>query len=181
MSAENKTHLDASTGRASAIWGTAVFLFVAPGTAVGLVPWWISRWRFQSPLLGFTPFRIIGVVLIATGLPMLLESFKRFALQGLGTPAPVFPTKHLVVTGFYRYVRNPMYAAVVSMILGQALVLGDIHLLEYAGLFWLATHIFVMVYEEPTLRSTYGAEYESFCANVHRWIPRLTPWRNASR
>ncbi|MBZ5624714.1 MAG: hypothetical protein LAQ69_39345 [Acidobacteriia bacterium] len=67
----------------------------------------------------------------------LLDSFVRFALQGLGTPAPVFPTLHLVVTGLYRYVRNPMYVAVVMAILGQGLILGNVTLLEYGGLVWL--------------------------------------------
>jgi hypothetical protein len=85
------------TRRALALLGTAVFLFLAPGFFVVLVPYWISRWRFQRPLLGFTPFRILGVLLMAAALPVLLESFARFALQGLGTPAPVFPTQHLIV------------------------------------------------------------------------------------
>jgi len=65
----------------------------------------------QAPLLGFFPIRVAGGLLIATGLPVLLDSFARFALKGLGTPAPVFPTRHLVITGLYRYVRNPMYVA----------------------------------------------------------------------
>jgi hypothetical protein len=108
--------------------------------------------------------------------PVLLESFGRFALQGVGTPAPVFPTQHLVVKGFYCYVRNPMYLAVVSLILSQALLLGDIDILVYATLAWLVMHLFVRTYEEPTLRKSFGAEYEIFCAHVPRWIPRLTPW-----
>lgn len=77
-------------------------------------------------------------MLIAAGIPVLVESFGRFALQGLGTPAPVFPTERLVVKGFYRYVRNPMYVAVLSVILGQALVLGDIRIAAYAVFCWLA-------------------------------------------
>ncbi len=112
-----------------AVLGTAIFLLLAPGTIAGLVPWWISRWSLRAPFLGFTPIRVVGVVFIAASISVLLESFARFALQGIGTPAPVFPTRHLVVKGFYRYVRNPMYVAVVSLILGQALLLGDIRLL----------------------------------------------------
>jgi len=123
------------------------------------------------------PLRAIGVVLILAAIPVLLESFGRFALQGIGTPAPVFPTRHLVVKGFYRYVRNPMYVAVVSLILGQGLLCGVIRLIEYAGFFWLLAHLFVVIYEEPTLQSTFGPEYEVFCVNVPRWIPRLRPWR----
>jgi protein-S-isoprenylcysteine O-methyltransferase Ste14 len=169
------------TRRVSAVLGTAAFLILAPGTVAGLIPWWISHWRLHPPFLGFPPFRAIGVLLIAAGVAVVLESFGRFALQGIGTPAPIFPTRHLVVEGVYRYVRNPMYVAVTSMILGQALLLGDRHLLEYAVLPWLAAHLFVLVYEEPTLRRSFGEEYELYCAHVPRWIPRLSPWRKGAQ
>jgi protein-S-isoprenylcysteine O-methyltransferase Ste14 len=116
-------------------------------------------------------------MLIAAGTLVLLDCFVRFALQGLGTPAPVFPTRHLVVTGLYRYVRNPMYMAVVAVIFGKSLLLGNARVLGYGGLVWLGFHLFVLVYEEPTLGATYGDEYERFCSNVPRWIPRRSPWR----
>jgi protein-S-isoprenylcysteine O-methyltransferase Ste14 len=170
----------APTRRALALLGTAVFLVLAPGFFVVLVPYWISRWRIQPPLLGFTEFRLLGVLLMAAALPVLLESFARFALQGLGTPAPVFPTQHLIVKGFYRYVRNPMYVAVVSMVLGQGLLFGNVHVLVYGSSAWLVTFSFVLTYEEPTLRRTFGAEYDAYRANVPRWIPRLTPWRSST-
>lgn len=163
--------------RVFAVLGSLVFLLLAPGIIVGLVPWWISRWHAHAPFPGFTALRIAGALLIAAGLPVLLESFGRFALQGVGTPAPVFPTRHLIVKGFYRYVRNPMYVAVVSMILGQGLVLGDVRILALAVCGWLVTHIFVVTYEEPTLRKTFEAEYETYCAHVSRWLPRFIPWR----
>ena len=123
-------------------------------------------------------FRFAGGILITLGLIGLLDSFARFALQGVGTPAPVFPTRHLVVTGLYRYVRNPMYAAVVITILGQGLTLGNVNVLEYGALVWLLFHLFVLIYEEPTLRANFGSEYKYFCAEVPRWIPRFTPWRS---
>jgi protein-S-isoprenylcysteine O-methyltransferase Ste14 len=163
--------------RALAVVGTAVFLVLAPGFFVVLVPYWISRWQFQPPFLGFTPFRIIGALLIISAAPLLLACFARFALEGLGTPAPVFPTQHLIVQGFYRYVRNPMYLAVVSMVIGQALLFGNLGVLAYGLFAWLLTHVFVLTYEEPTLGKTFGAEYETYRANVPRWIPRHTPWR----
>ena len=166
------------TRRALALLGTAAFLVLAPGFLVVLIPFWISRWRIQPPLLGFVPFRILGVLLMAAASPVLLESFARFALQGLGTPAPIFPTQHLIVKGFYRFVRNPMYVAVVSMVLGQALLFGNPQLLLYGVIAWLGTFLFVLTYEEPTLRRTFGAEYDTYRANVPRWIPRLTPWRS---
>jgi protein-S-isoprenylcysteine O-methyltransferase Ste14 len=161
-----------------ALLGTALFLILAPGCVAGLVPWWISQWQFRAPFAGYAPLRVIGVVLIAAGACVVVDSFARFALQGLGTPAPVFPTLHLVIKGFYRYVRNPMYVAVVAVILGQALLFGDIRVFEYALFAWLVAHLFVRTYEEPRLRKSFGAEYDRFRANVPRWIPRLTPWRD---
>jgi protein-S-isoprenylcysteine O-methyltransferase Ste14 len=161
-----------------AIVGSAIFLVIAPGFVAGLMPWWISRWRVEAPFLGMPIFRFAGGILITLGLIGLLDSFARFALQGVGTPAPVFPTRHLVVTGLYRYVRNPMYVAVVITILGQGLTLGNVNVLEYGALVWLLFHLFVLIYEEPTLRANFGSEYKYFCAEVPRWIPRFTPWRS---
>ncbi|HET7842084.1 MAG TPA: isoprenylcysteine carboxylmethyltransferase family protein [Terriglobia bacterium] len=163
--------------KVSAILGSTVFLVLAPGFVAGVVPWWISRWRPQAPFFGMPSLRIAGGVLLALGFVGLVDSFARFAVQGLGTPAPIAPTKHLVVTGLYRFVRNPMYVSVTSAILGQSLIFGNVRLLEYGLIVWLAFHIFVLLYEEPTLRRTFGAEYEAFCAAVPRWIPRLTPWK----
>lgn len=161
--------------RVLAIAGSALFLVIAPGFVAGLVPWWISRWRIETPFFGMPLFRGAGGVLITLGAIGLLDSFLRFALKGVGTPAPVFPTRHLVVSGLYRYVRNPMYIAVVSTILGQGLLFGNVRLLEYGGVVWLVSHVFVLVYEEPTLRASFGREYKTFCAEVPRWIPRFTP------
>src|ERR1700728_4092925 len=99
--------------RAFSILGSAIFLVLAPGTVAGLVPWWISRWHFELQSL---PMEIAGALLIALGALVLLDSFTRFAIKAVGTPAPVFPMRHLVVTGLYRYVRNPIYVAVVALI-----------------------------------------------------------------
>src|SRR5208282_4187078 len=88
--------------QARAVLGSAVFLVIAPGTVAAYVPWWITRWRFGAPLLGVSLSRGVGVLLMAVGLPVLVDCFARFALQGLGTPAPMAPTEHLVVGGFYR-------------------------------------------------------------------------------
>jgi protein-S-isoprenylcysteine O-methyltransferase Ste14 len=164
-----------------AVLGSAFFLVIAPGTVAGLVPWWISNWRIRPALLDFPYFRWLGVLLIVAAVPVLLDSFARFALQGLGTPAPVFPTQHLVVSGLYRYVRNPMYVAVATVILGQGLLFGNVQVLEYGGLVWLGFHLFVVFYEEPTLRRSFGSEYEAFCAHVGRWVPRLSAWHGGER
>jgi protein-S-isoprenylcysteine O-methyltransferase Ste14 len=165
--------------KTGAILGSAIFFVVAPFLAAGVVPWWITRWEFRPAFFNVELTRAIGVILILAGVPGVVDSFARFALQGLGTPAPVAPPRYLVVTGLYRYVRNPMYVSVVAVILGQALLFADWRLVVYGALFWLACHAFVLAYEEPTLRRTFGAQFEGFCANVPRWIPRLTPRQRA--
>jgi protein-S-isoprenylcysteine O-methyltransferase Ste14 len=88
----------------------------------------------------------------------VLDSFARFALEGLGTPAPIAPPRNLVVSGLYRYVRNPIYVAVVAMILGQAVLFADRRLLWYGALLWLFFHVWVVMIEEPTLSQSFGAE-----------------------
>jgi protein-S-isoprenylcysteine O-methyltransferase Ste14 len=163
--------------RGGAIAGSILFLFVAPGIVAGVIPASISQYHMGPPLLGLEPLRWLGVLLLVFGGVLLLETFARFALQGLGTPAPIAPTKTLVVTGSYRFVRNPMYVAVVSLILGQGLLLGDVNVLGYGLIVWLVVHLFVLGYEEPTLTRDYGAQYAAYRANVRRWLPRLTPWR----
>lgn len=163
--------------RIAAIVGSAIFLVIAPGIVAGYVPWRICRWHVGAPLLGTSSLRLVGLLLISAGLPVLLDSFTRFALRGFGTPAPIYPTRHLVVSGLYRYVRNPMYVAVVALILGQGLLFGSVFILEYGIAICVAFYLFVLIYEEPTLRKRYGPEYEEFCANVPRWIPHLRAWR----
>ena len=163
--------------RTLSIIGSAIFLVIAPGTVAVLVPRWISRWQLAQPWLGFYVLRLVGILLIIYGGGVLLDSFARFAIQGLGTPAPVMPTKHLVVTGLYRYVRNPMYVGVFCAIVGQALLFGNFKVLVYGVCMFIVAACFVLLYEEPTLRRTFGAEYDEFCDNVPRWIPRLRPWR----
>jgi protein-S-isoprenylcysteine O-methyltransferase Ste14 len=160
-----------------AIIGSFVFFWVAPGTLAGWVPYTVTRWRFGPPLLGITAGRIVGAALAAAGLAAVLESFRRFAIEGRGTPAPIAPPRTLVVSGLYRYVRNPMYVAVTTMIVGQALLFGSVVLLEYSAIVWLGFHAFVLLYEEPTLRRKFGPSYDDYRANVRRWWPRAKPWR----
>jgi len=166
--------------RVTAVLGSALFFVIAPLTIAGLIPFWMSRWSLQPPFFGFAALRALGIALIAIGVPVVLESFGRFALQGLGTPAPVLPTRHLVITGSYRHVRNPIYLAVVAIILGQGLIFGHAGLLVYGAALWLGFHLFVLAYEEPTLRRTFAAEYDTYCANVPRWLPRRRPWAPAA-
>ncbi len=153
---------------------SSLFFAAAPAIVAGVIPFMIGRWQTQAPL--WLPWRILGVLAIAAALPLLVHAFARFVIEGGGTPAPVAPTERLVVGGAYRYVRNPMYVAVVTTILGQALLLGDTRLLGYGVLVGLAFVAFVRAYEEPTLRRRYGEEYEAYRRAVPAWLPRLRPW-----
>ena len=135
------------------------------------MPWWITRWRLAPPFFGVGAIRYLGAFLAILGLVSLLDSFARFALVGRGTPAPIAPTETLVVSGQHRYVRNPMYLAVLSIVVGQALVFGSVWLLGYSALLLAAFHAFVVGYEEPTLARRYGASYERYRSTVGRWLP----------
>ena len=153
---------------------TLLFLLVAPGVVVGLVPWLLTDWTVEAH---WGPLRVVGVVLIAAGLSVLLDAFRRFVVEGRGTPAPVAPTEHLVVGGLYRHVRNPMYLSLMAIIGGQALVLGQPVLLLYGAGVGLTTFAFVRLYEEPTLSRQFGAEYDAYRRAVPGWWPRLRAWR----
>jgi protein-S-isoprenylcysteine O-methyltransferase Ste14 len=159
--------------------GTAAFFVLAPGVVAGLVPWWLTGWRVRQPLpwWAWAPLRVAGVALLVAGVIVLVPAFVRFVVEGTGTPAPVAPTKHLVVGGLYRYVRNPMYMAVVATIVGQALALGQPALLLYVAAVGAAMVAFVHGYEEPTLRRQFGAQYEAYQRAVPAWWPRRRPWQ----
>jgi protein-S-isoprenylcysteine O-methyltransferase Ste14 len=162
--------------RFAPLLGSFLFFWIAPATVAGWIPWWLTEWKSgPQPLAAAAVWA--GWLLVGLGVAVVVESFVRFAIKGLGTPAPVAPTRHLVVSGLYRHVRNPMYVGVTSAIVGQALLLGRSVLLQYAAFVWLAFHVFVLLYEEPTLQRTHGTSYQKYKAHVRRWWPRLGPWR----
>src|SRR3954454_13303678 len=163
--------------RAAATAGTLVFFLVAPGVVVGLVPWWLTGWELHEPVPYWWPLRVLGALLVAAGAAVLVRSFVRFVVEGVGTPAPVAPTRHLVVGGLYRYVRNPIYLALQAILVGQTLLFGRPWLLAYAAVLLAATVAFVRLYEEPALTAQCGAEYEAYRRAVPGWWPRLRPWR----
>jgi protein-S-isoprenylcysteine O-methyltransferase Ste14 len=166
-------------GRVRAAVGSAVFFVLAPGVVAGVVPWWLTGWRARALPAWWLPLRVAGVVLLVAGAGVLVHAFARFVAEGVGTPAPVAPTRELVVGGLYRYVRNPMYLAVLAAIVGQALVLGRLVLLPYAAVMAAAFATFVHWYEEPTLAEQFGARYQAYRRAVPGWWPRRHPWRPA--
>ena len=155
--------------RRQAALGTVVFTLTVPGTLVVLVPWLLSGWRLAAGSLA----RVLGVLLILAALPMFAAFLVRFVREGIGTPAPIAPPERLVVGGPFQRVRNPGYVAVVGLVLGQALLFGSLEVAVYGLLVALGFHLFVVLYEEPTLRRRFGAEYEAYCRRVPRWWPRL--------
>jgi protein-S-isoprenylcysteine O-methyltransferase Ste14 len=162
--------------RRAAAAGSSLFFALAPGTMVGLLPWLITRWRVETPVEPWQPARWLGALVLLTSAAFVVHAFLRFAVDGLGTPAPVAPTEQLVVTGVYRHVRNPMYLAVTGVILGQALLLGQLSLVLYAAAFLVVTMAFARWYEEPALARRFPQEYPAYREQVPGWWPRLRPW-----
>ena len=161
--------------------GSIVFFVIAPGAVAGLIPWWLTGWQIQPTPDGLTALfvllGVLGAVMIVAGAGFVISAFIRFVVEGRGTPAPVAPPTRLVIGGVYRYIRNPMYVALVTCIVGQALALNQPVLLAYAAATAAAMVGFAKVYEEPTLSRQFGPEYEAYRAAVPGWWPRLRPWQ----
>jgi protein-S-isoprenylcysteine O-methyltransferase Ste14 len=162
----------------TAAGGSSLFLAVAPGVVAGLGPWWLTGWDDGYESRWWVPAaQVAGWALVLGGSVVLVHAFVRFVVEGAGTPAPVAPTARLVVGGLYRHVRNPMYVAVVAVILGQAVVLGQPVLVLYATASGAVMAAFVHWHEEPVLAQRFGRDYETYRRGVPAWRPRLRPWR----
>lgn len=162
-----------SDTRARAALGTALFFVLAPGSTAGLVPWLITEWRGDAPAWAVA----LGSAVTLGGVLLVVAAFVQFVVEGRGTPAPSAPTETLVVGGLYRWVRNPMYVGVAGAIAGQAVLFASIGVALWLAAFVLAVTTFVMLYEEPTLRRTYGDSFDAYARAVPRWRPRPCPWR----
>jgi protein-S-isoprenylcysteine O-methyltransferase Ste14 len=152
------------------ILNTALFTIVVPGTVGVAIPRWLLG-EFRQPENGMLSW--LGAICIVSGAAIYFRCAWEFAVRGLGTPAPIAPTKFLVTTALHRYVRNPIYLGVALFILGQAALFRSLQLVLYGGLMLFAAHVFVVLYEEPTLRRQFGKSYEQYMRSVPRWIPRL--------
>ena len=151
----------------SSVIKTLMFTVLVPGTITVVIPY---------RLLGSGPksvssFGLIGASVIALGLAAYLWCAWDFATAGGGTPAPFEPPNILVLRGLYRIVRNPMYAGVLLILLGESITFASLPILQYGVIVWLFFHLFVVFYEEPTLRQKFGASYGEYCKTVPRWIP----------
>src|SRR5712664_3141630 len=155
----------------SPVLRTVVFTIFVPGFWTILVPYWVVG---RGVRLDLRDGAVAGWLLVAAGAALYLTcAFWGFALRGKGTPAPIDPPKKLVAEGPYRIVRNPMYWSVVLVMMGEALAFRSLALAEIGAAFFAGTTLFVLLYEEPTLRRKFGAEYDDYCRRVPRWIPRF--------
>lgn len=150
---------------------TILFTIFVPGSVLILIPYLLLG-GFSRPASG--PLAWAGILVAMSGAAIYFRCAWEFAVRGLGTPAPIAPTKFLVVTGLHRFVRNPMYIGVFLVLLGEAALFRSSLLLAYAACFCVPVHLFVVFYEEPTLRRQFGQSYEEYRRNVPRWIPKFT-------
>jgi protein-S-isoprenylcysteine O-methyltransferase Ste14 len=154
----------------SAIAKTLIFTVLVPGTVAGYVPWLLRQ--HATPVRDAEAWTALAIIAIGIAI-YLYTAFWGFALIGGGTPAPIAPTKILVVKGLHRFVRNPMYLGVALVIGGQAWLFHSWHIAIYMACMLVTAHLFVIFYEEPTLRKQFGEEYERYRASVPRWIPKV--------
>ena len=163
--------------RATAALGSAAFFLVAPCVVAGVVPWLLTRWQFGPPWPASALFAVIGVLIMVGGAAVLGDAFVRFAWEGRGTPAPVAPTEELVITGPYRWVRNPMYLAVLAVIVGQALLLRQSVASDLRGRRGIRVLHLRQVVRGARASERYGEAYRRYQASVPGWIPRPRRWR----
>ena len=161
-------------------WPTAIASLAVGAAFFSLWFWLLPGWLgFRAETGSAASWRWLAAVPSVLGFSVALRCIWDFGWTGRGTPAPIAPPKRLVVVGFYRYVRNPMYVGFATGWIGLWIVFGHANLRVIAGVVAvaLAVHLFVVFYEEPTLRRKFGAEYEEYCRNVRRWWPRLRGWQ----
>ena len=149
---------------------TIIFTFLVPGTVTVLMPYWLLTSPSASAPMRVGMVRYLGVIPIVIGTAIYSWCAFDFTFAGKGTPAPIDPPKALVVRGLYRYVRNPMYVGILSILLGESLLFASMRLVEYAAVVFIMFFLFVVLYEEPMLRQKFGESYRQYCKDVPRWI-----------
>lgn len=152
---------------------STIWTLLFPGFFAGFVPWMyfgLSEVEFSWT----NPWHLVGGLLVVLGIALLITCIVEFGRSGKGTLSPVDPPRELVVQGLYRYVRNPMYLSVSTIILGEALLTKSMALFIYWVIWFFIANLFVMVYEERRLHRQFGASYETYARNVGRWLPKFT-------
>jgi protein-S-isoprenylcysteine O-methyltransferase Ste14 len=157
------------------IWRQLAAVVLLPGVVALAVPVAIV-WRTGGDIIWWPAAAVLGLALIGFGLVLIVRTIALFAEVGRGTLAPWDPTKRLVVRGPYRYVRNPMISGVLFVLLGEAVLFGSLPLLIWFGLVLAVNAVYLPLVEERGLARRFGQEYETYRANVPRWLPRPRPW-----
>jgi protein-S-isoprenylcysteine O-methyltransferase Ste14 len=153
---------------------TLIFTILVPGTVAGIVPWLLLQSSGEA--VNLTPsLWLIGLLPLLLGVGLYFWCAGAFTFIGKGTPAPIDAPVFLVREGPYQWVRNPMYLAVLSVIIGEAILFHSLLLVGYALLVWVVVHLFVVFFEESTLRRQFGESYEAYLLTVPRWLPRFSP------
>jgi protein-S-isoprenylcysteine O-methyltransferase Ste14 len=150
---------------------TLIFTVLVPGTVTIVIPAWLLSSRSGPTPLELGVVRYSGVLPILLGAAMYAWCAWDFTFAGKGTPAPIDPPKELVVRGLYRYVRNPMYVGILSILIGEALFFQSGVLFEYAIIVFISFHLFVVLFEEPILKRKFGDSYQRYRQAVPRWLP----------
>jgi protein-S-isoprenylcysteine O-methyltransferase Ste14 len=166
--------------RSTAAAGSVAWFVAVGGTFGCLLPYLLNEWHVHRPLPYWVIAQAAGVLLICAGLVPLVQSFIEF-IRADGTPMPLASPPQLVVTGSYRYVRNPIYSGFLVILVGQVLLFGSPGLLEYTAAAWCIGVAAVRWYEEPTLTRKFGAEYQAYRHAVPAWLPRRRPWTPAGQ
>jgi protein-S-isoprenylcysteine O-methyltransferase Ste14 len=147
------------------------FTILQPGLVAGLIPFWIINYTindiFEKTWLWY---HYIGAIVCITGLVIMLRCIIHFAIQGKGTLSPADPTKNLVITGLYKFSRNPMYVGVILILIGETIFFKSIKLGAYTLFIFMTFNLFIIYIEEPRLRKDFGEAYTKYCKKVRRWI-----------
>jgi protein-S-isoprenylcysteine O-methyltransferase Ste14 len=179
MTSTHSLRLQTSGHRHGHPWLAAVASMAVGAAFLALWFWLLPKWLgFTVELAGAARWRWLAAVPSALGFAVALRCIWDFGWTGRGTPAPFIPPQRLVVVGFYRFVRNPMYVGFAAGWMGLWVIFGhpDLRLIAGVAAVALALHLFVIFYEEPTLRRMFGEQYEEYRRNVRRWWPRLRGW-----
>ena len=148
-----------------------IFTILQPGIVAGLIPYLIVKGHLtDNSFIQFRSWQYAGIILFVSGLLILTSCIISFAVKGNGTLSPADPTKKLVVSGLYRYSRNPMYVGVMLILTGEAIFFPSVGLLIYLILVFIAFNAFIILAEEPRLRKDFGGAYSAYCERVGRWI-----------
>ncbi len=147
--------------------------FILPFIVLILVPYWIEK----DLSLKYISTLVAGLILMILGLVLMILNIINFITIGKGTLAPWSPTKRLVITGMYRYVRNPMIIGVLIVLIGESTAILSLPILIWTLAFFIMNNIFFLVYEEPNLEKKFGEAYKNYKKNVHRWLPRVKPFK----